>query len=272
MYMIGYLKQFHWFLRDIFRSRRIIFELSKKDFQAKYLGSFLGIIWAFIQPTIYILILWFVFQAGFKTAPVDRFPFILWLMTGMIPWIFFSDGFSSATHSIMEHSYLVKKVVFRVSVLPIVKILSALYVHLFFVGVTFIMFLIYGYLPNAYNLQVFYYIFSGIVLILGISWISSSLIIFLKDVGQIVAMLLQFGFWLTPVFWSLKIMPSRYHAIIKLNPVYYIVEGYRNSFIYKVWFWEHANLTLYFWTVNISILVLGALLFRRLRPHFADVL
>ncbi len=272
MYMIGYLKQFHWFLRDIFKSRKIIFELAKKDFQAKYLGSFLGIIWAFIQPTIYILILWFVFQTGFKTAPVDKFPFILWLMTGMIPWIFFSDGLSSATYSIIDHSYLVKKVVFRVSVLPIVKILSALYVHLFFVGVTFVMFLIYGYLPVTYNVQVFYYIFSGMVLILGISWISSSLIIFLKDVGQIVAMLLQFGFWLTPVFWSPKIMPSRYHAIIKLNPVYYIVEGYRNSFVYKVWFWEHANLTLYFWIVNVFIFVLGALLFRRLRMHFADVL
>ena len=203
---------------------------------------------------------------------MDNFPFILWLITGIIPWFFFSDSISSATNSIMENSYLVKKVVFRVSVLPIIKILSALIIHLFFIMFIFLMFLIYNYMPNIYNLQVIYYLFATIVLVLGLSWITSSLVIFLRDIGQIVAMVLQFGFWLTPIFWSFKMVPEQYHFIFKLNPVYYIVEGYRNSFIYNIWFWEYPNLTVYFWIETLALFAIGALLFRRLRPHFADVL
>ena len=260
------------FLLDIIKSRKLIFELTKKDFQARYLGSYLGILWAFVQPTITILIFWFVFQVGFKSVPVDNFPFILWLMTGIIPWFFLSESIMSATNSIIDNSYLVKKVVFRVSVLPIIKILSALFIHLFFIAFLFMMFLAYGYGFNIYNLQVLYYLFATIVLVLGISWITSSLVIFLKDIGQVVGMLIQFGFWLTPIFWSFKIVPEQYHLLFKLNPAYYIVEGYRNSFIYKVWFWEYYNLTAYFWLETLAIFVIGAMLFRRLRPHFADVI
>ncbi len=267
-----YLKQFIGFLADIIKSRKLIMELTKKDFQARYLGSYLGIIWAFIQPTVTILIFWFVFQVGFKAAPVENFPFILWLIAGIIPWFFFFESISSGTNSIVDNSYLVKKVVFRVSVLPIIKILSALFIHLFFVAFMFIMFSIYGYKPSIYNLQIIYYLFATIVLALGLSWITSSLIIFLRDIGQVVGMLLQFGFWLTPIFWSFKMIPEAYHFIFKLNPVYYIVEGYRNSLIHNIWFWEYPNLGLYFWSETIVIFIIGALLFRRLRPHFADVI
>jgi lipopolysaccharide transport system permease protein/teichoic acid transport system permease protein len=111
-----------------------------------------------------------------------------------------------------------------------------------------------------------------IVLILGISWMTASLVIFLRDVGQIVAMLLQFGFWLTPIFWSVKVLPAKYLTVLKLNPFYYIVEGYRNSFIYHKWFWQDVNLTIYFWFVTILIFLLGAIIFKKTRPHFADVI
>ncbi|WKL04009.1 hypothetical protein Q0F98_12450 [Paenibacillus amylolyticus] len=129
---------------------------------------------------IQIIIFWFVFQVGFKSTPIDDFPFILWLISAMIPWFFISDSIQGATTSITDNSYLVKKVVFKVSLLPIVKIYSALWVHLFFVAVIFLMFSIYGYFPNVYNVQVLYYVFCISVLVLGISWITSSLIIFLK--------------------------------------------------------------------------------------------
>ncbi|MDO8444887.1 MAG: ABC transporter permease [Deltaproteobacteria bacterium] len=264
--------QFYYFLLDLFKSRKIILELTKRDFKSKYLGSYLGLLWAFVNPAITILIFWFVFQAGFKSMPVDNYPFILWLMTGMIPWFFFSDSIANASNSIVENSFLVKKMVFRISILPVVKILSALFVHIFFIVVLFLMFWFYGYSPDIYNVQAFYYLFSAIIFILASSWITSSVILFMKDMGHIIAVLLQFGFWLTPIFWSLKIMPEKYHPIIKLNPVYYIVEGYRDSFIYKAWFWEHMNLTIYFWTVTSFTFVLGAIIFRKLRPHFGDVL
>lgn len=267
-----YIKQFYNFLKDMVRSRWLIIELTKKEFQIRYLGSYFGMLWAFIQPAISILILWFLFEVGFKTMPVNNFPFLLWLMAGILPWFFIAETLASGTNSIIESSYLVKKVVFRVSVLPIIKILSAVVVHSFFIMVLIGMFWIYGYTPTVYTFQVIYYLIASIILITGISWITASLIIFVRDLGQVVAIAIQFGFWATPIFWSFKILPAEYLLYLKLNPFFYIVEGYRDSLIHHIWFWEHLPLTLYFWSITLSIFVLGALVFRRLRPHFADVL
>lgn len=267
-----HIKLFLSFIMDIAHNRRLLWELTKKDFKTRYWGSFLGILWAFIQPVITVLIFWFVFQVGFKSMPVDNFPFILWLICGMFPWFFISDSISSATGSIIENSYLVKKVVFRVALLPIVKLISAFIVHVFFVGILLIMFAIYGYMPTIYSIQIIYYVFATSCLLLGIVWLTSALNIFLKDIGQLIGMVLQFGFWGTPIFWSFKLIPEKYVFFLKLNPVYYIVEGYRNSFIYHRWFWEDMNFTLYYWIFTAVVLVVGAVSFKRLRPHFADVL
>lgn len=267
-----YLQMALGFLLDIWRSRRLLWEMTKKDLKERYVGSSLGILWAFIQPTITVFIFWFVFQVGFKSKPVGDFPFILWLVCGMFPWFFFSDALMSATGSIVKNSFLVKKVIFRVSLLPIIEIMSALVVNLFFVAVLFLMFAAYGYWPNVYNLQVFYYFFAMICLVFGLSLLTSSLMVFLKDVGQFVGMALQFGFWGTPIFWSLDMIPEAYQIIFKMNPLYYIVEGYRMSFISHEWFWERGFTNLGFWLVTAAILLFGIVVFKKLRPHFADVL
>ena len=260
------------FLRSILENRRLLWSLIKNDFRQKYIGNFLGILWAFIQPLATILIFWFVFQVGFKSQPVDNFPFILWLIAGILPWFFFADALSNATNAVIANSYLVKKIVFRVSLLPIIPIFAALVVHLFFILFMFGMFIYYGYMPNIYWLQIFYYLFAMIILLLGLSWITSSVVVFFRDMGQIVTMFIQFGFWLTPIFWSLKMIPERFHWIINLNPMVYIIEGYRDSMIYHQWFWQKGGMTLYYWSFAIIIFILGSITFRRLRPHFSDVL
>lgn len=259
-------------IADIFANRKLLWQMTKRDFKQRYLGSYLGILWAFIQPTITVLIFWFVFQVGFKSMPVENFPFILWLVCGMFPWFFVSESILSASNSIIESSFLVKKIVFRVELLPIVKIMSALVVHIFFVAVLFLMFAIYGYSVSIYNLQIIYYFFAMICLTLGISWLTSSLTVFLRDVGQFAAMILQFGFWATPIFWNLNMVPENFQFILKLNPAFYLVEGYRQCFIYKEWFWQHEHLTIYFWLFTAIVMFIGAWCFKKLRPHFADVL
>jgi ABC-type polysaccharide/polyol phosphate export permease len=271
--MVVYMvRAFFNFLFDLYRNRSLILQLTARDFKSRYLGSYLGLLWAFIQPVVTILIFWFVFEVGFKSAPVGDFPFILWLMAGIIPWFFISDILASGTSSVVESSYLVKKIVFRVSMLPVVKLLSALIVHVFFVLFIFLAFSVYRIYPGLHSLQVIYYAFSAIVLLLGLTWLTSALMVFLKDIGQIVAMVLQFGFWLTPIFWSIQMVPPKYQIYLKLNPVYYITEGYRDSFVHKVWFWEHPIYSGYFWLLTGFVFILGAIVFTRLRPHFADVL
>lgn len=203
---------------------------------------------------------------------MENVPFILWLSSGIISWFFFSEALPNATNSMMEYSYLVKKVVFKVSILPIVKVLSTLFVQFVFIIFILIIAMIYGYYPTVYSIQLVYYCFCAFLLVLAISYTTSAVVLFFKDLGQLIAIFLQIGMWSTPIVWSYTIVPEKFMWIIKLNPMFYIVEGYRDSYINKIWFWEKYNQTALFWGVTSLILIIGIIIFKKLKPHFADVL
>ena len=268
-----YTKEFYRFLKHIFESKKLLFTLAYSDFKDQYLGSYLGIIWAVLRPTLFILVIWFVFSSGFKSKPTDDgTPFVLWLLCGMIPWFFFADAVSKGMNAVVGNAYFVKKVAFRVSILPLVKILSSLVIHISLVSLLIIVFILNGYYPDLYWLQLPYYILCTIILTLGLGWFTSALRVFIKDTAEIIGVVIQFGFWLTPIFWSLKSIPEQYQFIVKLNPMFYVVEGFRNIFIDKIWFWETPADTLQFFITTGIIFILGALTFKKLRPYFGDVL
>lgn len=258
---------------ELNNNRVLIWNLSKNDFKTKYAGSYLGIVWAFIQPIITILVYWFVFEFGLKAgSPIKDVPFILWFMTGLVPWFFFQEGLLNSTNCMLEYSYLVKKVVFKISILPIIKIISALFVHLVFVGFLFFVGAIYGFYPSQYTIQLIYYSFCIFFMVLAISYATSAIVIFFKDLGQIINIFLQVGMWMTPIMWSYTIVPKEFQWILKLNPMYYIAEGYRDTIINHVWFFERYFQTVYFWAITLGLFALGAMIFKKLKPHFADVL
>ncbi|MDR5588260.1 ABC transporter permease [Clostridium aquiflavi] len=260
-------------ISEINNNRTLIWNLSKNDFKTKYAGSYLGITWAFVQPIVTILVYWFVFQFGLKAgSPMENVPFIVWFVSGVIPWFFFQEALLNSTNCMIEYSYLVKKVVFKISILPIVKIISALFVHLVFLGFLFIVAGIYKFYPTQYSIQLIYYSFCTFCLTLALSYATSAMIIFFKDLGQLINIFLQVGMWMTPIMWSYTIIPAKLQWIVKLNPMYYIVEGYRDTFINKVWFFERYFQTVNFWSVTLLLFVIGAVIFKKLKPHFADVL
>ncbi|PHS36191.1 MAG: teichoic acid ABC transporter permease [Sulfurovum sp.] len=268
-----YFKEFYRFLKHIVENASLLKILIINDFKKDYLGSYLGLLWGFILPLSFILVIWFVFEVGFRTAPVSGdVPFFLWLMSGMIPWFYFANALSSITMAVVSNSFLVKKVAFRVSILPLVPMGSALILHLGLVFILMIIFFLYGFKPSIYWLQLPYYTFILSLFLLGIGWLISSLRVFILDVGNAIAVLIQFGFWFTPIFWSISLVPEKYLFYIKLNPMFYIIQGYRDTFINHVWFWEHPVHTLYFLAITLFFFVFGALVFKRLRPHFGDVI
>ena len=266
-------RDFYSFLSGLLKSRRIIGQLVKNDLQKQNLGSFLGISWNFIHPLAFTLVIWLVFTVGLRSGrPVDGHPFVLWFFSGMFVWFYFSGGLTSGASSILGSGYLVQKVVFRVSMLPVVKILSAFIIHLFFLFFLLVLCLVYGYYPDLYFLQILYYLLCTLVLCLGLSWITSSVVLFFRDLEQIIVIISRVGFWLTPIFWKVEMIPQKYRFIFEANPVHYLVTGYRDSLMYKIWFWERPHLTLYFWGFTLTVFALGSILFRRLKPHFADVI
>ena len=252
-------------------------KLAKNDFKTRYAGSYLGIVWAFIQPVITILVYWFVFSVGFRSGTGDLgVPFVLYLVAGIVPWFFFQDALIGGTNSLLEYNYLVKKVVFNISVLPVVKIISAMFVHAFFVLFTIILYAAYGKFPDLYYLQIIYYSGCVFMLVLGLSYATSAIVIFFRDLTQIINIVLQVGVWLTPIMWIVENTPLVGHPVImkilKLNPMYYIVDGFRNALLDHVWFWEKPMWTLVFWVITLLFFVLGVNVFNRLKVHFADVL
>jgi len=261
---------------QIWESRKMIYKLARNDFRTKYAGSYLGIVWAFIQPVVTVLVYWFVFEVGFRAGDSSLpVPFVLYLVAGIVPWFFFQDGLTGGTNAMLEYSYLVKKVVFNISVLPIVKIISAVFVHLFFVCFITLLYCMYGRFPDLYYLQIPYYLFGLCLLILGLSYATCAVVIFFRDLSQMISIALQIGIWLTPIMWIAEDRLGRFpilFIILKLNPVYYIVTGYRDAFIFKNWFWERPLWTVYFWCFAAFTFWFGSSVFRRLRVHFADVL
>lgn len=264
------------FFREFYRLRQVVFQLARQDFRNRYVGASLGLFWTFVQPLVMTLILWAVVSLAFKTSAVHGVPFVLFLLAGLAVWNCFSEGLGLATGVFYEYAFLVKKVQFQIAVLPLVKILSSLAIHGIFLLFVMGILIVNGIFPSFYWVQILYYMLALVVLLQGVSWITASLNVLAKDVAYMINVLLQFGFWLTPVFWDISLIPApvqKYFLILlKLNPLAYIVEGYRQSLFYHRPFWADPGWTVYFWVVTLVILVLGGMIFRKLKPHFADVL
>ena len=281
--MFAKINIFFDFLKSIIQSRIMIVSMVKNDFKVKYASSALGITWAFIQPLVQMLVIIFVFTVGLKAGPTPTgIAFAPWLVCGLVPWNFFADAVTNGTNSLVEYSYLVKKVVFRTSILPVVKTLSSLIVHIVFIGILFATTLAFGYTPTLYTLQLLFYLPCLIFLVFGLNWLCAALGVFFKDIAQLINVFLQLFVWLTPIMWDKsKIADKFLHIgsldisllkIFKLNPIFYIVDGYRDAFTGSVWFWEKPYWTVYFLCFSALTFVLGATIFHKLRPHFSDVL
>lgn len=276
--MALFLKKMFSLPAELWQNRRLIWKLSKNDFKTRYAGSYLGIIWAFVQPVITILVYWLVFEKGFS-AKGEMFksgvevPFVVYLTSGLVPWFFFSEAINNSTNALLEYNYLVKKVVFKISILPLIKIIAASFIHVFFMGVLLVIYLVYGYRITPFTFQIIYYSLCMFILVLALSYTFCSVVIFFRDLSQIVNIALQVGMWATPIMWSFtRAEGTGFEWLFKLNPVFYIVNGYRQSLFDKIWFWQQPGQFAYFWGVTILLFAFGTFVFKRLKPHFADVL
>lgn len=262
---------------ELYNSRKLIRRLAVNDFKKRYAGSYMGVVWALVQPVVTVLMYWFVFDRIFSQRPqmvaggIDV-PYVLFLTTGLVPWFFFNEALMNGTTSLLEYNYLVKKVLFKISILPLIKVIAALFIHVFFALVMIAISCMYGFYPTIYTLQIFYYAICEFILVLSICYTTCAVVVFFRDLTQILAIVLQVGQWATPILWDINMLPDNLKWIIKLNPMTYIVNGYRNSIYGNEWFFEHFYSSTYFWIFVVAVFCIGSLIFKRSKPHFADVL
>ena len=259
---------------ELYQSRHLIWKLAKNDFKKRYAGSYMGALWALAQPVVTVVMYYIVFDKlmGGAGRGVEDVPFVLFLTAGLVPWFYFNEALNNGTNALREYDYLVKKVVFKISILPIIKIIAATFIHVFFVAVLLIVAALYGYHPTIYTTQILYYSVCLFVFVLALCYTTCSIVVFFKDLTQIIGIALQIGIWATPILWNIDSAPEEWVVILKLNPLVYIVNGYRSAIYERSWFFEDFFSTMYFWIATVVLFGIGVAVFKRLKVHFADVL
>ena len=199
-------------------------------------------------------------------------PFISWLVPGMLAWFYIADALSNGVAAIVNSPHLVTKVVFPVKLLPIAHVLAPMFVHLFLMLVLLLYLFFAGRGSTIFWPQLLYYLGCSCVLCIAISYFTSACMVFTRDIASVVGVGLQMFFWATPIFWNPAMLEGTKLEFLSLSPINYVVSGYRDSLLSGVGFWEKPLETAVFWAFTLPCLFLGIVLFKRMRPHFADVL
>ena len=261
-------------LKDHFQYRQQIFKLAKADLVKTYRGAALGWAWAIIKPAVTIFVYWFAFQIGLRAGrDVNGFPFFLWLISGVIPWFYMSDMITGGTEAVRKYSYLVTKMKFPVSTIPTFVSISKFMVHIVLLIIVILIFVGMGYFPDLYILQLPFYMILNFIFFTIFSLFSSILASMSKDFANLVKSLVTAIFWLSGIIYNINTINTPWlKKLLMINPVTFLVEGYRNCFINQTWFWEQPKRLMYFGIILLILIIFAIWTYKRLRKEIPDVL
>lgn len=261
------------FLRAIVKNRKLVWQLGKNDFKNRFAATSLGTIWGFLQPFVFMVTYAIVFQFILKTGSSGDYPFAVWFIPGMAIWQWINDSIMSASSSIVTYSYLVKKVVFPVDVIPTISVVSSSFVGIFLLIIAVGICMVYGYLPNL--LILVYVILAGICFIVAVTRFTSAVTTVVPDFANLLGILMQLFFWFTPVIWNLSMLAG-HETILKImqcSPFTYLVTAFRQVFMNEdIIFAEYGMYTIAFWAITLIMFLWGNSVFKRTKKDFADVL
>jgi lipopolysaccharide transport system permease protein len=261
------------FVRNLFAGRTLLFQLVRRDFKQRFIGSAAGWLWGLIHPLVLLASWTFVFQVCLK-QPVppgaDTDNYTVFLFCGFLPWLLFQETVTRSANSLIEQANLITKTVFPSEIIAVSIFLSALVSHLLALSMVLLVVAVWagGISPMAWLLPL-YMLLLGMFAV-GIGWIVSSLQVYLRDTAQILSVVLTLWFWTTPIFITEELVPARVRWVIELNPLAYLVRAYRDRMLSYRWpsLEELAALLAY----ATAAFVIGGLFFRHLKRGFADVL
>jgi lipopolysaccharide transport system permease protein len=266
-------KLFQYPFETIFRNRRLIRSMARRDILARYRGSFGDVLWTILNPLLLMGTYFFVFgvvlQARFGE---DRSStgFALYFLAGMLPWLAFSEPAGRAPQVILEHRNFVKKLIFPLETLPVNQVVAGFVTELFALGVFLIMLLILrGGIPGTV-LWLPVLVIPQLLFTLGLCWFLAATGAYLRDLGQIIGFVLTLWFFITPICYPDTKLPHQVLFVLGKNPIYILVRGYRAILLE-----HHAPEVLpivKLWVLSIVVFLLGHAWFYRLRKAFADVI
>ncbi len=263
------------FIKEIIKNRNMILKLGKNDFKNKFANTSLGSIWGFLQPFIYMITYAIVLQFILKAGNSGEDPFIVWYLPGMAMWLFLNDSVNNITESIRNYSYLVKKVVFPVDIIPVISLVSNSIISIFVILIATFVCAINGYFPNI--LLLIYYIFAALCFIISFTRLTSAISTLIADFGKFLSILMQLLFWFTPIIWNISMIDGmlggKIAILVKCMPFSYLITGFRQVFIQGNILTELNGIyTIIFWIITILIFIWGNNIFKKAKKDFPDVL
>ena len=254
--------------------RKQVIKLAKSDLIKTYRGSALGWSWAFIKPVVTIFVFWFAFSFGLRaSSDVDGYPFFLWMIAGFVPWFYMSEMITGGASCIRNNRHLVTKMKFPISVIPTFTSISKLVVHFILLAIMIVIFIMFGYMPDIYYLQLPFYIVLMFVFFTFWSLFSGMLSALSKDVLNLVKAFTTAIFWISGIMYNVNgIRHEWIREILLFNPVTIIANGYRHAFIDKTWFFEAPVEMRNYFIMLALMAVLAVWAYKKLYKDIADVL
>jgi homopolymeric O-antigen transport system permease protein len=265
------------FFRLLIHNHSLVYQLVRRDFEQRYVGSAVGWVWGLIHPLVLLGVYTFVFAYAFQARldpgeVTDNYP--LWLFAAMLPWLLFAETLQRSASSLVDYANLIKKSVFPAEVVPLSIFLSTLISH--FLAMLLLLAGVAIWLhPVGLAVLVLplYLVLLG-MFSLGLSWIAAGLHVYLRDTAQVLTVVLTAWFWLTPIFMSESVFTDRFGGrlgvLLRINPLVYVVRGYRDMVLgNRLPAWQDVLALAGF---SIIAFILGGLFFRHTKRGFADVL
>ena len=226
-----------------------------------------------VRPILQIAVYWLVFGTGIRQGrPVDGNPYLLWMLSGLVPWFYISAGINGGATCIYNKATLLTKMKFPVSIIPTYTTLTKLMSNVPVLLILLIVYACYGYKVSIHIIQLPYYIIASTILVTAITMLTSALVMAIRDINRIIGTIMRFMFYLIPVLWVPNNLPWIFDLFIKLNPITYLIRGFRNSLLYKEWFFYDMPGTIWFWACTLVILMLGINIHMKFRDKFADMI
>lgn len=258
--------------RTLVRNRGLLWSLAVYELRGRYAATLAGSVWAVVNPLVLIGVFWFITSYGLKITFEDGPPYFLMVFCGIVPWLAFAEALGGGTNAVLSHGYLVKKIAFPLEILPLVPIVSTIIIHAVLVAFLLFIMTVNGLPPRLPFIQILYFSFAMLAFAGALSLTLGAINVFQRDTAHVVGAILTIWFWVTPIIWPVSNLPEWALNILRLNPMFYIVEGYRGVLLFDQPFWFQWPLDAWFWGITLALMLLGSIVFRRLKPHFGDVI
>ena len=261
------------FFKTIAKNKKLIGQLGRNDFKNRFASTSLGSIWGFLQPFVFMFTYVIVFQYILNIKSSGENPYLVWYLPAMAMWQWINDSIMSASVSIRSYSYLVKKVVFPIDIIPMISIVSASFVGLCLILISTIVCIMFKYIPNVF--QLVYALFATYCFVIAFTRFTSAITTIVPDFSNLLGIVMQLFFWFTPIIWDLGMLSKHpiILAIIKCTPFTYLITAMREAFISGNIITENYFLfTIVFWAITIIMFVWGNYVFKKNKKDFADVL